>query len=56
MDKEKLFNLATRLNEIRIEQNKLDIEYNQIIEELWNMIPKLKDDPNIQPKTLVKRG
>ena len=55
MDREKTFNLVVRLNQIRLEQNKLDIEYNEIIQELWDMIPSLQADPNVQPKTLVKR-
>lgn len=49
MDKDKIFKLATRLNEIQVEQQKLEIEYNQIVKELWDIIPKLKDDPNLQP-------
>lgn len=45
------FELATRLNEIMKEQNQLDTEYNAIVKELWNRVPNLKDDPNIQPIT-----
>jgi len=48
MDNRSTFELASRLNEINIEKNKLDIEYNKIIEELWERIPDLKDNENIQ--------
>lgn len=40
--------LADRMNQIRIEQSKLAIEYNEIIKELWERIPGLKDDPNLE--------
>ena len=49
-DREKAFKLVTRLNEIRKEQNKLDIEYNEIVNKLWDMIPTLKGDPNLEKK------
>ena len=42
--------LADRLNQIRVEQNKLSIEYNEIVKELWERIPGLKDDPNLEPE------
>lgn len=54
MDRDKVFKLASRLNEIRVEQQKLDIEYNKIVLELWDMIPSLKTDPNVQPKEKVR--
>lgn len=53
-DKETVFNLVTRLNQIMIEQERLDIEYNKIIKELWDRIPTLKNDPNLQPKEKVR--
>lgn len=40
--------LADRMNQIRMEQSKLAIEYNEIIKELWERIPGLKDDPNLE--------
>lgn len=49
---ESILKLANRLNQI--ERQQLDIEYNQIVHELWNRIPSLKDDVNIQPKVLKK--
>ena len=52
MDKEKAFELVVRLNEIRVLQQKLDMEHNQIIKELWDMIPSLKGDPNL----ILKKG
>ena len=45
-----LFELANRLNEIEQEKYKLDLEYNKIVNELWERIPTLKNDKNIQPK------
>ena len=51
-DKE-VFELAKRLNEIDVERNKLDIEYNEIVQKLWDKIPSLKDDVNLQ-KVKVK--
>ena len=42
------------LTEMNTEKQKLDNEYNEIIYELWNRIPSLKDDVNIQPKKKVK--
>lgn len=50
-----VFDLATRLNQIHIERQKLDMEYNAIVHELWDRIPSLKDDVNIQPRVLVKK-
>lgn len=46
--------LAVRLNEITAERDRLDMEYNQIVKELWDRIPSLKTNPNIQPKQKVK--
>lgn len=42
--------LADRLNAIMIEKNNLDMEYNQIVKELWDRIPSLKTDPNLELK------
>lgn len=54
--------LANRLNEIMIEQNKISMkseslskEYDEIVYELWKRLPHLKDDPNIQPKRKVRK-
>lgn len=44
-----VFELATRLNEIMVEQNDLELEYNFIIRELCERIPSLKEDENLQP-------
>ena len=54
LEKIALVDLVKRLNEIRWEQDKLEIEHNQIIKEIWNRIPILKDDENLQPKTKTK--
>lgn len=50
-----IYELATRLNQIMVEQQKLELEYNQIVYELWERIPSLKDDVNIQPKKRVRK-
>ena len=55
MQSKSLLELVRRLNEIEIEQNKLDIEHNQIVEELYKRLPPLRDDVNIQPKVRVKK-
>lgn len=47
--------LVHRLNEINVERQNLDIEYNKIIYELWDRIPSLKTDCNIQPKPIQKK-
>lgn len=54
MKEKTLFELANRLNEIEKEKNKLDLEYNKIVYELWGRIPTLKTDANIQPKKKVR--
>lgn len=56
MDKEKALKLVTRLKEIKIERDKLDTEYNGIVQELWDMIPSLKDDHNIGMKKVKELG
>lgn len=55
-DREKAFKLVNRLNEIRAEQNKLDMEHNEIVRTLWDMIPSLKNDPNIEIKKVKELG
>jgi hypothetical protein len=46
--------LAFRLSEIEREKFKLDMEYNKIVQELWDRIPSLKDDVNLQKKKVRK--
>lgn len=46
-----VYDLAMRLNMIMVEQQKLDLEHNAIVMELWNRIPSLTNDANIKPKT-----
>lgn len=53
--------LAFRLNEIMKEQQglemsllMLDKEFNAIVYELWDRIPKLRNDEDLQPKKRVK--
>jgi len=45
-----VYDLAMRLNMIMVEQQKLDLEHNAIVQELWDRIPSAKDSPDIQPK------
>jgi hypothetical protein len=47
--------LGRRLNQIRVEVQKLWIEHNQIIEELHNRLPHLKNDADMQPKKRVRK-
>lgn len=49
-----VYDLAMRLNMIMVEQQKLDLEHNQIVKELWDRIPSVKESPDIQPKTLKR--
>ena len=68
MKEKTVFQLANRLNEIIIESNEilmghsdksidiLEKEWDEIIYELWDRIPSLKDDQTIQPKTRKRRG
>lgn len=53
--------LANRLNQIMVELNRIEMsstsliaEYDEIVYELWERMPHLKDDPDIQPKKKVK--
>ena len=46
--------LAQRLNAIEKQRNELDIEFNMIIQELWNRVPSLKEDVNLQKKKVRK--
>ena len=40
--------LADRLNQIMVERDKLYIEYSQILEELYERLPNLKDNKNLK--------
>lgn len=46
--------LVSRLNKINKEMNNLQIEYNKIVNELWERIPQLNDEVNIQKKKVKK--
>lgn len=61
MKNKTILELVNRLNEIMVERNNLEIrimeldrEYDEIVYELWERIPSLKDDENIQPKKKVR--
>lgn len=45
--------LAERINQISVEKNNLDMEYNMIVRELWERVPSLAQDPNLE---LIKGG
>ena len=54
--------LVERLNQIMIEQyrlemriNELDREHNEIVYELWKRLPHLKESPDIQLKKKVRK-
>lgn len=49
-----ILELAIRLNQIERELNELQIEYNVIVQELWERIPTTKNDENIQMKKRIK--
>jgi len=57
-----ILQLIFRLNEIRKEQDKLELkkmeldnEYNQIVYELWGKIPSLENNEDIQPMKRVRK-
>ena len=54
--------LIDRFNRILIERNKLEMnlmvldkEHDDIVYELWDRLPNLKDEPDIQPKKKVRK-
>ena len=54
--------LIDRFNRIIIERNKLEMnlmeldkEHDDIVYELWDRLPNLKDEPDIQPKKKVRK-
>ena len=49
-----LFDLANRMNQIEVEIQKLQLEYNLIVHEIKERIPSLKDDKNLEPKVIKK--
>lgn len=55
MKEKSTLELGQRLNQIRVELQRLWIESNQIIEELHNRLPHLKSDPDLQPKKLERK-
>ena len=48
LKKTSLVDLINRINQISVERLNLDLEYNNIIEELYERFPDLKDDPNLE--------
>lgn len=55
MKEKSTLELGQRLNQIRVEMQNLWIESNQIIEELHNRLPHLKNDADLQPKKLERK-
>lgn len=47
--------LVMRMNEINREIDILHIEYNQIVKELWDRIPGVRDHEDMQMKIRVKK-
>ena len=47
--------LVMRMNEINREIDTLHIEYNQIVKELWDRIPSVRDHEDMQMKIRVKK-
>ena len=43
-----LIDLINRINQISVERMNLDLEYNNIVEELYDRFPDLKHDPNLE--------
>ena len=57
-----MFDLVMRLNNITRELDGLALqemalvkEYDEIVYELWQRVPDLKDNPDIQPKRKVRK-
>lgn len=50
-----IFELASRMNQINKEIDKLEIEYNSIVNEIKSRLPQLKEDANLQPKVYRKK-
>ncbi len=55
MKEKSTLELGQRLNQIRVELQRLWIESNQIIEELHDRLPHLKNDVDMQPKKRVRK-
>lgn len=47
-----IYELVMRFNELMIERDKIDMEHNEIVKELYRRMPHLKDDVDI---CLIKR-
>ena len=54
MKNKSILDLCKRLNAIEKQRNELDIEFNMIVGELWQRIPSLKEDVNLQKKKVRK--
>lgn len=54
-DKNSLLKLAIRLREIKKEKQSLDLEENAIIYKLWELVPSLKEDVNLELNPVMKK-
>ena len=62
MDNKSVFDLVMRLNNITRELDGLALkemalvkEHDELVYELWQRLPDLKDSPDIQPKRKVRK-
>jgi len=62
VDNKSVFDLVMRLNNITRELDGLALqemalikEHDEIVCELWQRVPNLKDNPDIQPKRKVRK-
>jgi hypothetical protein len=55
MKNKSTYELCVRINEIAKEMDNLQLEHNKIVSELYERMPHLKDDVNIQPKVKVRK-
>ena len=54
MKDKSVLDLCKRLNAIEKQRNELNIEFNMIVNELWQRIPNLREDVNLQKKKVRK--
>lgn len=55
MQQKSTLELAKRFNEIMVEMDRLEIEHELIVKELWRRYPHLQDNVDIQPKKLERK-
>lgn len=50
-----VFNTVVRINELERQYQQVILEYNKQIQLLHDMMPHIKNHPDLQPKKLTKR-